>query len=110
MGGASTRPQVLAHLNTLPSGTVINRKEIGHATGLDEIQVRAAMYSLIKAGTPGIATIMQGKVWRWEGGNQPAPDPNAFTGTVIERAGGHVIVRDGEGYLYLVKRIGLAED
>jgi hypothetical protein len=112
MGGHSTTPRVLAVAAQRPAGTLISRLDIMQETGLTGEQVSAVMYRAAKRDDPPVEVVERGYVWRVLGAPtpEPAPNPDAFTGTVVDRAGGHLIIRDGEGYLYLVKRIGLAED
>jgi hypothetical protein len=113
MGGQSTTPKVLSFVAQHYSpGDLVARDTIAEGTGLTGEQVAAVMYRAALREDPPIRVEERGYVWRVLGAPEPEEqgDPDAFVGTVVDRAGGHLIIRDQEGYLYLVKRIGLAED
>jgi hypothetical protein len=113
VGGQSTTPRVLSAVARYPAGSLVTRDALMADTGLHAAQVMAVMYRAAKRADPPIEIVERGHVWRVlarPDDHSSEPDPDAFSGKVVDRAGGHLIVRDDEGYLYLVKRIGLAED
>jgi hypothetical protein len=110
MGGVSTTPKVLTYLSTLAPGAIFDLGQVVEGTGLERQQAQAAIYLIMKRETWPLEVLQRGHTWRNTATAPEESDPDAFAGTVVDRAGGHLIIRDDEGYLYLVKRIGLAED
>ena len=106
MGGASTTPVVVAHLATLESGTVIDRKQLAEATGLDQTQVQAVMYRLAKQDDPPVKVISRGLLWQTLTPAEDIDDGSAVAFDVIERLGDSLVLGDGDGGLWLAKRIG----
>lgn len=106
--------KLVAHLATVEAGQTVSVEHLSKVLSLTESQVATGMYRLMRDDRLPVAAMVKGKLWRRLADNTPAPeslkDDSRFHADVVEKAGGHLILRDQEGYLYLAKRIGLAED
>lgn len=85
------------------------RSAVAKATGLSDTQVRGGMYQIARKQLLPLETISNGKLWRMgHPGNADTAetDDGTITFTLVENVGGHLIISDADGGLYLAKRIG----
>lgn len=116
MGGVNVRVPIINALGKRKPGERVTRAELVRETGFTEKQVRAAMRNIMIEKQVPLTLVYQGNVWEID---QPASAPvtaatqatpaDEFHARIVERAGGHLVVEDNDGWLYIVKRLGISE-
>ena len=105
------RPALMSHL-IRNAGKPVQVEDLTSITGVELTQIQAAMRNIILSGEP-VRTIVRARVWVYEPetGTEPEPDTADPTGEIFEGVGrtrsGAIIVRDGNGVLYVAREMDL---
>lgn len=107
------RHLVVAHL-AKHAGKPVTANEIMTATGLSLTQVQAQMRMIIADGQP-VTVVSRAQVWVFNPEPEAAPEdetaPGDPTGEIFEGIGrtrsGAIIVRDGNGVLFVLREMDL---
>lgn len=112
---------LISALAKLQPGSSIDKKRLMAITDLSDHQVSTGMYRLARDNKADIEILQPGQVWRVnrvglperapevKGNPEPVGDENLMLLEVVERVGDAMVASDGEGSLYLVKRIGVKQ-
>jgi hypothetical protein len=116
-GSKEITTKVISAILLVEPGRTFSVDWLMDRTGLTLPQVQTSLARLLHRPDfeQSIAVIQRGRLWRLdkhpgEGIVKATPkDDNLILLEVVEKAGPHVIARDAEGALYLLKKIGEAK-
>lgn len=111
MAGVASR--ILTFLTDLEAGQAFGIGEL-RELGLTDAQASTGMYRIIKNEQWPVEVISRGRLWRnaatATGEVETDDDGSAVAFDVVERTSDKVmLMADADGYLWLAKRIGVAE-
>lgn len=109
MGGSPVTPRLERLIAETPTGSVLKLEDVQSALKLERSQVQSAMLRLTKDVEPTVEVISRGYSWRVRRGAAPGGTPTGPVFTVAEDLGTAKLLRDGDGTLWLAKRVGVAE-
>lgn len=96
------------------AGQPVTADELQAATGLSIIQIQSQMRNMVKEGEP-VTVVSRARIWTYQPEPEPEPEdetnPDDPTGEIYEGIGrtraGKVIVRDGNGVLFILEDLDL---
>ena len=115
-GAKEVTTSVINAISFVEPGRTFSVEWLMERTGKGLTQVQGSMFGLLGREEFGnaITVIQRGRLWRLDSRPGEAlkkaasQDDNLLLLEVVEKAGPHIIVKDENGQLYLLKKIGSA--